>query len=57
MKLEEMCFSVVVVEGSCWSEESFTMSYDNLNWNEAFELMRLSLSRGYEVVIQKISNK
>lgn len=60
MKLEEMLFSVVVIDGHYSTEDQLgqdSLCYEGLTWQEASELVRLSFLNGYEAVIWRMDNE
>ena len=60
MKLEEMAFTVVVIDGHWTTQDQYnqpTLCYEGLSWQEASELIRISFLQGYEAVIWRVADE
>ena len=60
MKLEEMLFTVVVIDGHYSTEDQYgqdSLRYEGLSWDEASELVRISFLQGYEAVIWRMEDE
>ena len=60
MRLEEMLFTVVVIDGHWTTQDQYgqdSLCYEGLSWKEASELVRLSFLQGYEAVIWKMEEE
>lgn len=60
MKLEEMTFTVVVIDGHWTTQDQYdqdSLHYEGLSWQEASELVRLSFLQGYEAVIWRMEDE
>lgn len=60
MKLEEMTFTVVVINGHWTSLDQYggdSLCYEGLSWQETSELVRISFLQGYEAVIWRAEDE
>lgn len=60
MKLEEMRFEVVVIDGHWTMQEQYgqdSLHYENLSCAEVSELVRISFMQGYETVIWRMKDE
>ena len=60
MRLEEMLFTVVVINGHWTTQDQYgqdSLRYEGLSWQETSELVRMSFLQGYEAVIWKMEDE